>query len=350
MDAVTGEGFLRDADPRGGDRSCSDGSPLEFREGDQPWRATPAWAQFLIRWGYRWAREVGGQQQRRIALISLPSETAGAGLIALGAIQARLELPGANDRAAHFARISAIADAPDSSAEIFDRRHRGRRAGPYRVTGRFTTEMVWAQRVGGGEQVTISAATANYWQFAGEPPVEILEGTEAPYGPLYRALPTANRLAPIESNLAASDSAICIVGSPAGETSTRRTFDAIEFRTTAGTAASLGDLLTVHAWQQGSISRTVFFNLRGRKFDRPCSSPTMVIAHGDSAFITALAQFPKSNIVGTLNLSADRDSLEQVNSAVVSMLQWFEGDAALAAEMPEPPTGASFLLMRERNA
>jgi hypothetical protein len=67
---------------------------LLFSEYGHKWQALPDWVEFLIHFGYRWHRN--NLQQRRIALISMPCDSAAAGLISLGALIRDLENPDSN--------------------------------------------------------------------------------------------------------------------------------------------------------------------------------------------------------------------------------------------------------------
>lgn len=58
---------------------------IEFSEAGWAWTAVPAWAGFLLQSGYRWPSR--SPRERRIALVSMPCDSAGAGLISLGAFQ-----------------------------------------------------------------------------------------------------------------------------------------------------------------------------------------------------------------------------------------------------------------------
>ena len=71
-----------------------------FSEANQEWQVVPRWVTFLIRLGYNWPCGVLGQ--RRIALISMPCDSAAAGLIALGALIRDLGNPNANDVDGHY--------------------------------------------------------------------------------------------------------------------------------------------------------------------------------------------------------------------------------------------------------
>ena len=67
---------------------ASDGNRMPmtvvFSEAGRDWRPIPHWAEFLIQLGYGWPIATPGQ--RRIALVSMPCDSAAAGLIALGAL------------------------------------------------------------------------------------------------------------------------------------------------------------------------------------------------------------------------------------------------------------------------
>jgi hypothetical protein len=80
---------------------------MQFSEANGAWQVIPRWADFLIRLGFEWPE--GESETRRIGLISMPCDSAAAGLIALGAMRRRLELDDANDLTAHFQRIRALA-------------------------------------------------------------------------------------------------------------------------------------------------------------------------------------------------------------------------------------------------
>jgi hypothetical protein len=73
---------------------------MHFSEANQEWRTLPRWAEFLIRLGYDWpALE---SRPRRIALLSMPCDSAAAGLVTLGALIRDFGNPNANDAGTHF--------------------------------------------------------------------------------------------------------------------------------------------------------------------------------------------------------------------------------------------------------
>lgn len=76
---------------------------MQFSEYNSEWKPVPPWVEFLIKFGYEWRREPKGS--RRIALISMPCDSAAAGLIALGAMVRDLADSNANDVAGHYDKL-----------------------------------------------------------------------------------------------------------------------------------------------------------------------------------------------------------------------------------------------------
>ena len=78
-----------------------------FAEDNGDWESIPAWVNFLIRFGYCWGKSE--HQGRRIALMSMPCASPGAGLIALGAMISDLGKEQATEMAAHNELIFSYA-------------------------------------------------------------------------------------------------------------------------------------------------------------------------------------------------------------------------------------------------
>ena len=72
---------------------------MYFAEDNEDWVSIPEWVNFLIRFGYCWSRI--NHKGRRVALVSMPCSSPGAGLIALGALIGDLGEAQANDVATH---------------------------------------------------------------------------------------------------------------------------------------------------------------------------------------------------------------------------------------------------------
>jgi hypothetical protein len=196
-------------------------------------------------------------------------------------------------------------------------------------------------------RVTISQSSARFWQFFGEPPVEILDGQSIPYGDLYAAmLGAAGKI--WTENLQYSDSDICLAGRSTGDAGTRRAMSELKFRIGTSTDSSLVELLTIHEWQGETVSRVVFFNARTGQLDRKCRPSRLVVADGEYSFLEALKQFPEGNIIGVVNRSADREKLEMIGLRMADIAQWFEGDDDLVSQLPPVPCGIALSILKER--
>jgi hypothetical protein len=278
----------------------------------------------------------------------MPCDSAGAGLIALGALRKRLEIPGANDRAAHFERIRICATQSDNGIGILDQRKRGKKRGPYFLEGQYSENLLWAcLRDDPGTRVSISPNTARFWQFSGEPPIEILDGKRLPFADIYSLIPgTSGEIFP--ENLDQSDSDICLAGRATGDAGTRRVMSDLQFRAQSGVVASLAQLLTIHEWQGDTVSRIAFFNTRTKSLDRPCPYPRLVLADGEHSFLEALQRFPNADVVGVISRSADREKLELIWTKLSELTHWYEGDEEFSRRMPMAPKGIAFSILKGR--
>ena len=221
----------------------------------------------------------------------MPCESAGAGLVTLGAIRHRLTLDDANDALSHFERIEKFAARQDAETYLRHNSIKGR----FRLDGK-DPRGVWARREqrrhsdksaqSGPPRVVILPANANQWRFEREAPAETVHGAGLPYGRFYEEL-IEGAAAPLQPNLARSDSAICLAGRVAGESVSRSAFSAIRFEC-QDRVADLAGLLTVHRWSPETVSRVTFFNSRTRQLDRNTGFTSLVVADGDSAFLRAI--------------------------------------------------------------
>jgi hypothetical protein len=75
------------------------GSSIRFSEAGDPWREVPQWADFLIRLGWAWPTNDAGRS--RVCLVSMPCDSAAAGLVTLGAMIRDFGNPRANDVDGH---------------------------------------------------------------------------------------------------------------------------------------------------------------------------------------------------------------------------------------------------------
>jgi hypothetical protein len=148
-----------------------------------------------------------------------------------------------------------------------------------------------------------------------------VRGAGLPYRRFYEDL-IEGAAAPLEPNLARSDSAICLASRVAGESVSRAAFSAIRFEC-QNSMANLAGLLTVHRWSPETVSRVTFFNSRTQQLDRDAGFTSLVVADGDTAFLRAVdaPEFRQSDIVGVVHRAVERDRLESIGTKLASLSQ-----------------------------
>lgn len=311
---------------------------LLCREGNDRWQPLPAWAGFLLRLGYRWRESAG--TRRRVAVVSMPCESAAASLVALGAMRRRLEEPGADDIALHFKRMKDLATSRQDHAGLFDLRLRGRNRGPYFVERLDESGLVWVRSSASPvTKVSISPFTAVHWKFEEEPPLQVVSGGRIASDSGYASL-LADACPICPDNLARSDSLICLATRAAGESATRSATAEICLGGD-GWEAGLDELLTIRQWSSNTVSRVALFNTRTGQLDRQRCSPGIVVADGDMAFLKVLdnAAFNDADVIGIVPRTLERDRLEEVGRRLAHLEQWYGPDIATASIMPSLPRG-----------
>lgn len=324
---------------------------MDFSEAGAPWQPVPSWVTFLIRCGFNWAR---GYDARRIAVVSMPCESGGAALVALGAIRCRLAWDDANDSLSHYQRIERLAARRDNETVLQHQAMKGR----FRLDGRDKQGVVWARQEAtasnnpakaGHVRRIIIPSNAHEWKFEREAPTQVVDGAGLPYGTFYQHLvegaPTF-----LDSNLRQSDSGICLASRITGGSVSRSTFATMSFGID-GQTADAAQLLTVHKWSPNAISRITFFNSRTGELDRNPGSVDIVIADGDAAFLKVLDEFPQSDVVGIIHRTAERAKLEAIGARLAALSQqWYTPDADMLRCVPRAPTGISIATLKRRQA
>lgn len=326
---------------------------MRFSEADAPWQTVPSWADYLIKCGFAWGAD---RERRRIGIISMPCESAGAGLITLGAIRYRLTLADANDALSHFERIEKLAARQDAETCLRHQSMKGR----FRLDGRDQRGLVWArqEQKGGADKsaqsgpprIAIHSGNASEWRLEREAPAETVRGAGLPYRRFYEELIDGGA-APLEANLARSDSATCLAGRVAGESVSRAAFSAIRLEC-QNFVADLAGLLTVHRWSPETVSRVTFFNSRTRQLDRDTGFSSLVVADGDSAFLRAVdaPDFKQSDVVGVIHRAVERDRLESIGTKLADLSQWYVADAEMLDRLSPPPPGITVSVLQRRQA
>jgi hypothetical protein len=342
---------------------------MEFSEAGQAWRALPDWARALINFGYQWPAD--DVSTRRIALISMPCDSAGAGLIALGAMIRGMASPKANDADGHYDALKRHTLQYLKSCRLCQMRCDP----PSRGCG-YTAEAKGLVRHRDGVQWTISEDTNLnqghikfvrerkragrilkewHWLNPSHPTDWVIEGEPAPHvtNPAV-TLPQnvfgaiVNGASIVPDNLRKSFSGLCLAGRVTGKTATRDLYSSLRFRI-GGVEYGLPELLTVYGWHQFSqLSRITFFNAHTQLFDRNGYAPAVVVADGDTSFLRVLdrSEFQRSDVIGVIHRAVERDSLEAVGNRMLGLHQWYVEDAQLMSRLPAMPKGISGAVLR----
>jgi hypothetical protein len=322
---------------------------MQFSEANEPWRAIPPWAEFLIHSGLTLGNPKDGD--RRIIVISMPCESAAAGLLTLGAICRRLAIEGANDSNSHFQRIDRL--AAKSIAGIFLRHDT--QLGRFLLEGKDKDGLIWvrSEKASGSRQTkrtrrAIFPWTAREWRFNGEAPVIAADGSGLPDRDFYREASGAGWL-PVESNFNQSDSGVCLAGRVSGESVSKSIMEGTQFMCGSLTV-DLARLLTIQNWSPGAISRATFFNTRTGELDRNTGMTRLVIADGDSAFLRVLegCVFQNCDVIGVIHRVVDRDRLEAIGVKITDLGQWYAPEVSPSNGLPKPPDGITILKLKRR--
>jgi hypothetical protein len=348
--------------------SDGDGLPMPalFSEGGLDWRPISHWAEFLIQFGYRWPIAAPGQ--RRIALISMPCDSAAAGLIALGALIRDLGNDTATNVNGHYEALLRYARQYIKSC-----RNCEMRCHPEQRRCGYMHEAIGLIRDKDGKRYRISELTdfdhkcclvlaidRGKWlilpnraldlRIDGEPPTRLISAAAGLPPHPYIAIVDGAKIIP--SNLRETYSGLCLAGRVSGENDSRKVCDSIRFRC-CDNEYSLSDLLTIQDWSASStVSRVIFFNARTEKFDTHTFSPALAVADGDSCFLKVLArrEFQQSDIIGVMHRTLDRDSLELVGNKMIDLRQWYMEDSETIGRMPTAPRAITTLVLARRIA
>lgn len=314
---------------------------VQFSEQSQPWQPIPRWVQFSVKLGFELAAKQ--VENRRICFVSMPCDSAGAGLVALGAIRKRLELKDANDLGLHFQRIRKLGSSRLRPTLLRHKFHRGRF-----VFDSLGTNLVWLKQVPSesNSRMAVFPHSAEDWHFDGEAPVRLFAGARLPFEHTYEnLLPGVNHI--FGPNLAVADSGVCLAGRVAGANSSAAACSNIRFEM-AGESSTLAQLLTVQGWSNGTTSRASFFNTRTETLDRETGRPRTVIADGAASFlrIAERAEFSESDVIVIVDRTSDRDILDEVGIKIANLRQWYAPDEDFASSLAVRPRGIDMLTMK----
>lgn len=328
------------------------------------WRAIPDWVRFLLDFGFTWPGS--DRTLRRIALVSMPCDSAAAGMIALGAMVRDLGRPHATDVQGHYDRLMDYArqflkDCEPCNMkcrpELRNCGHSRQATGILRSTvhpsRKFTIspktdfverKLYWVYP--GGMIEWRAPEHARGWYIAGDPPAQWDITNGKIQTDVYQAIfPSVTS---VPDNLQTSYSGLCFAGRSTGESAARAMCATTRFAS-AGTEHQLDDLLTIHGWSSSGVARMAYFNSRTEQLDRHNAAPKLVVADGDAAFLKVLGapMFSSSDIIAVVHRNIDRDRLEAVGLKLQPN-QWFEVDEDTLCTLPSHPRAISISILRER--
>jgi len=314
---------------------------MQFCEDGVYFHSVPKWAAFLLNCGFLSSWVTAGA--RRISIISMPCDSAAAGLVTLGAMRHRLSVTAADDSSSHFLRLENLASHSPPGPFL---RHQSQK-GLFVFDKRDGQGNLWAKRENSSTRIMVIPSNAKAWRIDGEPPVEALDGHELRHREYYeRLIDSASPV--VESNFTRSDSTICLAGRVAGETATRAMLARVRFQR-GDLPIELPTLLAVHDWSPKTVSRVTFFNSRTNQLDRGTSA-RLVIADGDAAFLRIVDadQFRQSDVIGVIHRTIERDRLESVGRKLADMTQWYVSDTEMLDRLQHAPPGIAIVTMRHR--
>jgi len=336
-----------------------------FSESNQQWQPVPVWVKFLIRLGFEWPSAAA--QLRRISLISMPCDSPAAGLIALGAMLRDLGNPSANNIDGHydgllrfakqFLRDCRSCGLPQCDPKEKRCGHTKEASGKVRWAAHPRTSAIISEatnfedrKLAWQKESVVTRPTVNgalQWHIDGEPPTQMRSDTGGLVSTAYAHLVDGARILP--ENLGRSFSGLCLAGRVMGEERTREVCASIRFRT--GEAEHrLDDLLTVYGWSTSGVSRVAFYNARKEQLDHASESPALVVADGGDCFlkITGTSRFQRSDIIGVIHRTTERDRLEAVGEKMAALRQWYTQDEDMLCGLPAMPHGISISVFRKR--
>jgi hypothetical protein len=298
---------------------------LGFMESGKEYPSVPEWVDALVNFGFDWAGKVG-QGRRRIAIISMPSESAAAGLAALGALSHRLTMEGANELEDHRRRVREL---KDESVHGLYYRSNGSETGPfYSCSDGTEMRLVYEggkNRYSGLKQLVMDGMEGKI-RFSGEPPVfqeNAVEGES-----VYQEIPGCGNEILME-NLKSTDKWLCFAGRKKGRVDAERILKSVSFKA-GGREFDLKQLLLLSNGHR-SIYRTCYYNTRGNANvnELPLNRIGLVVADGLGSLVKVLDQkeFAEKNVIGVFHRVRKRDDLEALDERMSELDRFYDRQA-----------------------
>lgn len=336
-----------------------------FAENNGDWQLIPEWVNFFIRFGFCWGRRE--YEGRRIALVSMPCASPGAGLIALGTMISDLGKEQANDMGTHNDLLFSYAQQyldhckrcslkecdPIVRGCGFDSKSHGlirsvRLKNHIYMVSEETDfdekKLVLFDKRNPSATIEPSPEHAINLYVDGQPPAISSSEETGLQESAYQGLIKDAKIYP--SNLRKSYSGLVLAGRAKGGSDTRAAYESVHFCNDTE-SYTLADLLAIHEWTDSKVSRTVFFNVRTEVLDHAAAQPKLVVADGDTSFLKSIDTFKKSDVIGVIDRSLDRDRLEMIGQKVAALKSWYQPDTQLLELLPTPVPGITVAILKK---
>lgn len=341
-------------------------SELYFAESDGKWQSIPEWVNFLIGFGYHWG--ASENSNRRIAILSMPCSSPAAGLIALGALIRDLGRLDANDMATHndsllcyarqyldyCAKCDLLKCDPTIRGCGFDSKSNG----VIRSVRLKNHIYMVSEKTDFGEKRLVlfdkrkpsatiepnAEYTANFY-FNGQPPAVSSSGETGLQESSYQGFIEEAKILP--ENLRKSYSGLLLAGRAKGARDTRAAYESVFFCNETE-SRNLAELLAIHDWADSEVSRSAFFNVRTEEPSHAAVRPQLIVADGDASFLKSIDAFNKSDIIGVIDRSQERDKLEAIGQKFAALRTWYQNDSEFQERLPAPVPGISVAILKQQ--
>jgi hypothetical protein len=83
--------------------------------------------------------------------------------------------------------------------------------------------------------------------------------------------------------------------------------------------------------------------------DRTSSATKLVVADGHESFLKALSrvEFQRSDVVGVIHRTVERDALEEVGGKLHHLQQWYGEDSEMMRDIGGQPNAIRLLILRK---
>ena len=341
------------------------GDKAYFAEDNGDWQPIPGWVSFLIRFGYHWGRSAS--QGRRVALISMPCNSPGAGLITLGAMISDLCSNQPNDTSPHtdalFEHARQYLDqcrdcnlikcdpllrkcgyARKSSGIIRSIQRPHHLYFISEQTDYHAKKLFLMDKNGKNLREVNSEYLVNHY-VDGQPPAISSSPVMGLQESAYKCLVEEAEIC--LENLRKSYAGLVLAGRVNGGRDTRVAYEAVHFCNDSE-SFTLSELLAVYEWSDKKVSRTAFFNTRTGNLNQTVDQPKLVVADGGESFLKTIDTFKKSDVIGVIDRSADRDQLERVGQRFADLKNWYQLDSKLQELLPSPVAGITIAVLKKQ--